>query len=182
MRYLLKKTVAMVGMMGAGKTAVGQALAARLGVPFRDSDAEIVAAANMAIADIFARDGEAFFREREAEVLARLLDASPAILSTGGGAFMRPANRALIAERGVALWLEADLDLLWARVRQKTSRPLLHAPDPRAVLAELHAARVPTYALADLHVVTRPEYSIAQTADRALAALLTRPDVLVERP
>ncbi|MDJ1008175.1 MAG: shikimate kinase [Paracoccaceae bacterium] len=182
MRYLLKKTVAMVGMMGAGKTAVGQALAARLDVPFRDSDAAIVEAANMEIAEIFARDGEAFFRDREAQVIARLLDAAPGVLSTGGGAYLQPRNRVRIGERGVALWLKADLDLLWSRVRHKTTRPLLMTGDPYATLSELYAARVPAYAEAEIVVETRPEYSIAETADHAVAALLTRPDVLEEIP
>lgn len=178
MRYLLKKTVAMVGMMGAGKTAVGQALAVRLGVPFRDSDTEIVAASNMEIAEIFARYGEDFFREKEAQVLARLLDGTPAVLSTGGGAYLRGENRALVSRRGVALWLKADLDLLWSRVRHKSTRPLLNTADPRATLAELCAAREPLYAKADLVVETRPGFSIAETTERAVAALADRPDVL----
>jgi len=178
MRYLLKKTVAMVGMMGAGKTAVGQAMAGLLGVPFRDSDTEIVTASNMEIAEIFARYGEEFFREKEAQVLARLLDGAPAVLSTGGGAYLLEKNRTLISERGVALWLKADLDVLWSRVRHKSSRPLLNTADPEARLAELYAARVPLYAMADLAVETRREYSIAETAARAVAALATRPDVL----
>lgn len=180
MRYILKKTVAMVGMMGAGKTAVGHALADRLGVPFRDCDTEIVAASNMDIADIFATYGEEFFREKEAQVLARLLGEAPSVLSTGGGAYLRAESRRLISERGVALWLKADLDLLWNRVKHKTTRPLLRTDDPRSTLAEIYAARVPVYAEADLTVETRPEYSIAETAARAADVLLTRPDVLRE--
>ena len=178
MRYLLKKTVAMVGMMGAGKTAVGQTLAGLLGVPFRDSDSEIVAAANMEIAEIFARYGEGFFREKEAQVIARLLDDTPGVLSTGGGAYLREANRALISDRGVAMWLKADLELLWSRVRHKSTRPLLDTADPRGRLAALYAERVPVYATADLVVETMPGYSIAETAERAMAALSARPDVL----
>lgn len=112
----LKKTVVLVGMMGAGKTAVGNALAKSLSVGFLDSDEEIVRAANMSVAEIFSRDGEPFFRARESEVLARLLSGPPCILSTGGGAFLAPGNRELIEQKGIAVWLEADLELLWQRV------------------------------------------------------------------
>ncbi|TCP42171.1 shikimate kinase [Rhodovulum marinum] len=174
----LKKTIALVGLMGAGKTAVGTALARKLDVPFRDSDAEIVKAANMTIAEIFERDGEAFFREKESQVIARLLDEEPAVLSTGGGAFLSAANRAAISARGVSVWLDADLDLLWNRVRHKTTRPLLRTDDPRGTLAQLYHARKPFYALADLAVRADPRYSIEDMADRVCDALLSRPDVL----
>lgn len=174
----LCKTVVMVGMMGAGKTAVGRALAARLGVPFLDSDHEIETAANMTIPEIFARDGEAFFRDREAEVIARLLDEERGVLSTGGGAFLRPENRAMISQRGVSVWLDADLDVLWNRVRHKTTRPLLRTSDPRATLRGLYEARVPVYALADLRVPSDGGASIEDMVDRVLAALADRPDVL----
>jgi len=178
--FRLKKTVALVGMMGAGKTAVGRALAEMLAVPFRDSDAAIEEAANRTIAEIFERDGEPFFRARETEVLGRLLDATPAILSTGGGAYLAERNRQLIHDKGVAVWLKADQDLLWARVRHKTTRPLLRTPDPRATLADLCAAREPLYALAELTVVADPNYAIEDMAGKVREALLTRPDVLVE--
>ena len=168
----------MVGMMGAGKTAVGQAVAAELGVPFRDSDEAIVAAAAMSIPEIFERDGEAFFRDREAMVINRLLDGPPCILSTGGGAFMDAGNRAMMSDKGVSLWLNADLELLWARVRHKTTRPLLMTEDPKATLTELYEARVPVYALADLAVETQSTYSIAETADRVIEKISERGDVL----
>ncbi|SHG22846.1 shikimate kinase [Cognatishimia maritima] len=174
----LKKTVVMVGMMGAGKTAVGRALAAKIGVPFLDSDAEIVKAANMAIAEIFERDGEAFFRQKETQVIERLLDEERGILSTGGGAFLAEANRDLISDKGVAVWLDADLDLLWQRVRHKDTRPLLHTPNPRQTLKEIYEVRVPVYAKAELSVKADAKYSIEDMADRVLEALLTRPDVL----
>jgi shikimate kinase len=174
----LLRTVVLVGMMGSGKTAVGRALATRLGVPFLDSDAAIEEAAQASIAEIFARDGEPFFRDREAEVIARLLSGPPAILSTGGGAFMAERNRRIIAEKGVALWLNADLDTLWDRVRHKDSRPLLRTSNPRATLAGIFEARVPIYRLADLSVRTEPGYSIEDTTTRALAVLATRPDIL----
>ncbi len=178
--YDVKKTIVLVGMMGAGKTAVGQALARALAVPFLDSDEEIRRAANMDIAEIFARDGEAFFRDREAEVIARLLESERCVLSTGGGAFLAERNRQAIRAAGVAVWLNAPLELLWERVRHKDTRPLLRTPDPYATLAEIYAARVPVYALAELAVEARPEYSIPRMADEVIRVLKTRPDVLEE--
>lgn len=168
-------------MMGAGKTAVGTALARMLGVPFLDSDEEIERAANMTIAEIFARDGEAFFRARESRVLERLLAGRPAVLSTGGGAFLSEENRRMIRERGVSVWLSAPLDLLWARVRHKTTRPLLRTPNPRETLQRLLEARAPVYALADLTVEAQPDIAVEEMARRVLAALETRPDVLGPR-
>lgn len=178
MVYRLKKTIVMVGMMGAGKTAVGTAVARMLGVPFTDSDDAIVEAANMTIAEIFERDGEPFFREKERQVINRLLNAPPQILSTGGGAFLAPENRALIAEHGAALWLRADLDLLWARVRHKTTRPLLRTPKPYETLKTLLNERAPVYALAQHVVDARPEYSIDDMATKVIDTLLQHPDLL----
>ncbi|WP_425046535.1 shikimate kinase [Primorskyibacter sp. S87] len=176
--YTLKKTVAMVGMMGAGKTAVGRALAARLGVPFLDSDAEIEAAANMTIPEIFSRDGEPFFREKESQVISRLLDEERGILSTGGGAYLADRNRQMISDRGVAIWLKADLEVLWNRVKHKDTRPLLRTSDPRATLRDLYEARVPLYSKADLTVTSDGQAAIEEMVDRVIAVLLTRPDVL----
>jgi len=177
--WRLKKTVVMVGMMGAGKTAVGSQLARDLGVAFLDSDEEIVRAANMSVAEIFERDGEAFFRDKESKVLGRLLDGTPGILSTGGGAFLAERNREMIHARGVSVWLKADLELLWNRVRHKTTRPLLRTADPKATLTALYEARVPLYAQADLTVEARAEYSIEEMARKVAAALAeTRSDVL----
>lgn len=181
MKLVLKKPVTVVGMMGAGKTAVGRALALRLRVPFLDSDAEIEKAANMSIAEVFARDGETFFRDREAEVIARLLTMGPIVLSTGGGAFLAERNRAAISDAGVSLWLRADLELLWQRVRHKSTRPLLRTADPKASLTEIYHAREAIYALADLAVDADPGYSIQKMTDHALRVLKTRPDVLEER-
>lgn len=174
----LLRSVVMVGMMGAGKTAVGQALARRLDVPFRDSDEEIVRAAQMTIAEIFARDGEPFFRARETEVLARLLKGEPCVLSTGGGAFLSERNRALVRAHGVSVWLRADLDLLWQRVRHKTTRPLLQTANPRQTLADLYAARVPHYAQADVIVEAGADLSVEQMAARVAERLGVRPDVM----
>jgi shikimate kinase len=174
----LKKTVVMVGMMGAGKTAVGTALARLLGVPFLDSDEEISRAADRSIAEIFERDGEAFFRARETEVLARLLKGAPCVLSTGGGAFLSPVNRQMIHEQGVSVWLRADLELLWQRVRHKTTRPLLRTENPRETLRMIYEARVPIYAQADLVVESLPDLSVDAMAVRVADVLAGRPDVL----
>ena len=177
-RYALRKTVVMVGMMGAGKTAVGRAVAARLGVDFRDSDAEIERAANATIPEIFVRDGEGFFRKREAEVIARLLREGPCVLSTGGGAFLQETNRVMISARGVSMWLDAPLELLWQRVRHRDTRPLLQTADPRRTLGEIFEVRVPIYALADLSVRCAAHLSIEDTAGKVIARLKDRPDVL----
>jgi len=177
-RYVLKKTVAMVGMMGAGKTAVGRAVAVKLGVDFLDSDAAIEAAANLTVPEIFARDGEPFFRKREAEIIGRLLRRTPCILSTGGGAFLAQENRDNISNTGVSVWLDAELELLWNRVSSKDTRPLLRTSDPRATLAALYEARVPVYALADLSVQCDAKLSIDAMAEQVITVLLTRPDVL----
>ena len=176
--FVLKKTVVMVGMMGAGKTAVGRALAQLLDVPFLDSDHEIEAAANRTVPEIFARDGEAFFRARETEVINRLLRGQACVLSTGGGAFLSDVNRAAISGHGVSVWLNADIDLLWSRVRHRDTRPLLRTADPRATLAALYEARVPDYSKADLQVPCAPPVAIEQMAQRVVETLLTRPDVL----
>ena len=174
----LRRSVVLVGMMGAGKTAVGKALALRLGVPFLDSDAEIERAANATIPEIFARDGEAFFRDREAEVIGRLLNGPPAVISTGGGAFMAERNRQTIAAHGVSLWLDATLDVLWDRVRHKENRPLLRTANPRETLAGLYEVRVPVYRLATLRVDVEAGFTIDDTTARAIAVLRATPDVL----
>jgi len=174
----LRKTVVLVGMMGAGKTAVGTALARLLAVPFVDSDEEIVKAAKQSIAEIFERDGEAFFRARETEVLNRLLHGAPCVLSTGGGAFLAPVNRTLIHDNGVSVWLRADLELLWQRVRHKTTRPLLRTANPRETLRGLYEAREPAYAQADLAVESAADISVDAMAERVARALTLRPDVL----
>ncbi|ABG32598.1 shikimate kinase [Roseobacter denitrificans] len=177
-RFVLKKTVVMIGMMGAGKTAVGRALAQLLDVPFLDSDHEIEAAANMTVPEIFARDGEAFFRARESEVINRLLGGQACVLSTGGGAFLAEANRAAISARGVSVWLDADIDLLWSRVKHRDTRPLLRTADPKATLTALFETRVPEYAKADITVPCAPPVAIEQMARRVADVLVSRPDVL----
>lgn len=173
----LAQTVVLVGMMGSGKTAVGKALAAELSVPFRDSDDALEEAANMTIPEIFERDGEAFFRQKEAQIIARLMESGPGVLSTGGGAFLNPDTRAVIAARGVSVWLKADAALLWERVRHKDSRPLLRTADPKGTLIALLEARKPHYACADLAVEARDAYSIADMTRAVIQALMARPGV-----
>lgn len=174
----LKKTIVMVGMMGAGKTAVGTALARALGAPFLDSDEEITRAADRSIAEIFERDGEPFFRARETEVLNRLLHGAPCVLSTGGGAFLSETNRSLIRSTGVSVWLRADLDVLWARVRHKSTRPLLRTASPYQTLRALYETRMPFYQEADLAVDSSADLTVEDMAARVVESLLTRPDVL----
>ena len=173
----LTKTVVLVGMMGCGKTAVGSELSRQLQVPFLDSDAEIEKAANAPVAEIFARDGEAFFRDKETLVLKRLLLGPPCILSTGGGAFLAARNRDLITRHGVSVWLDAPLDVLWARVRHKTTRPLLMTDNPKQTFTDLYTKRQPSYALANLSVSADGKVSIADMAQRVQDSLRTYSDV-----
>jgi len=170
------KTVALVGLMGAGKTSIGRRLAHRLSLPFVDADAEIEAAAGGTIEDIFERHGEAFFRDGERRVIARLLDQPIHVLATGGGAFMDPATRALLKARAITVWLRADLALMLSRVGRRNTRPLLKSGDPRAVLEGLIAQRYPVYAEADLTVdsVDGPPEATLETVTTALAGFLER--------
>jgi len=164
------KTIALVGLMGAGKTAVGRRLAQRLGIEFSDADAEIEKAANATIAEIFAVSGEPFFRDREREVIKRLLANPVHVLATGGGAFMDPSTRALLRERAITIWLRADLDLILARVMRRNNRTLLKDGDPRVVLERLMAERYPIYAEADI-TVDSVDGPTEVTLERVLAAL-----------
>jgi len=177
-RFRLKRPIVLVGMMGSGKTAIGRALAMRLSVPFLDSDAEIVEAAQASIAEIFARDGEAFFREREAEVLSRLLSSGPSILSTGGGAFLSGRNRSNIAKSGTSVWLDASLDLLWERVKHKDTRPLLSTANPQETLRGIFEQRTPIYQLADLKLPVQETASIDETTSQTVALLSKYPEIL----
>ena len=154
------RSIVLVGMMGAGKTSVGKRLAAKLGLPFVDADAEIEAGAQLTIPEIFERFGEAYFRDGERKVIARLLDFGPQVLATGGGAFMNEATRDNIAAHGVSIWLKPDVDVLLARVRKKSNRPLLQDRRPGGDLAPA-AGR----ALADL-CARRHHHRIARRAAR----------------
>ncbi|HKR15961.1 shikimate kinase [Rhizorhapis sp.] len=148
----IKGPIVLIGMMGVGKSTVGRRLAARLGLPFVDADEEIEQAAGMSIADIFERFGEAHFRDGERRVIARLMDGEPKIIATGGGAFMQAETRQQILDHAIAIWLDADIDVLVDRVSRREGRPLLAGKDPRAVLIELAEKRNPVYALAPIHI------------------------------
>lgn len=174
--------IVLVGMMGVGKTAVGAALARRVGAAFVDTDAEIERAAAMPISEIFARDGEAFFRARETQILSRLLDGPRGVIATGGGAWIQEANRALIRRAGLAVWLDSDLETLWQRVRLRPTRPLLQTADPKGTLAALIEARAPVYAQADLRVESRRGSDVEQTAARLYDAIeAARPGFMEQR-
>jgi shikimate kinase len=146
----LTRTVALVGLMGVGKSTVGRKLAEQLGAPFVDSDEEIEKAAGLSVQEIFDRLGEPEFRRGERRVIERLVNGPPIVLATGGGAYMDPETRALLKEKATTVWLRADLDTIWKRVSRRDTRPLLKKDNPKQVLAELNAARAPVYAEADI--------------------------------
>ena len=170
------RTIVMVGLMGAGKSAIGRRIAQRLGLPFVDADAEIERAAGQTIEEIFATHGEAYFRDGERRVIARLLGEPVHVLSTGGGAFMDPETRRLIAERGISVWLRAELEVLLRRTSRRSNRPLLKGRDPAEVLIKLMELRYPVYAQADIVIESTdgpPEATVQQAID-ALARHLAR--------
>lgn len=170
-----RRSVTLVGMMGAGKTSVGRRLATALDMPFVDADAEIETVADMSIPEIFEKYGEPYFRSGEARVIARLLETGPKVMATGGGAWMNPETRRRIGEAGVSVWLKADIDVLLKRVRKRGGRPLLASPDPETALRRLVEERYPTYAVADLTIASRDAPHERTVAD-LIDALLTHLD------
>ena len=168
--FSLPRTVALVGLMGAGKSAIGKRLAARLGLPFVDADDEIERAAGCSIAEFFEKHGEAEFRAGERRVIARLLDGSVHVLSTGGGAYMDGETRAIMRARALTVWLRADLDVLFERVKRRGHRPLLRNGDPKEVLGRLMTQRYPVYAEADL-VVDSTAQPVDLTTEQVIEAL-----------
>ncbi len=168
--FLLDRPVVLIGMMGAGKSTIGQRAAVLLNVPFHDADKEIEKAADMTIPEIFETFGEAHFRDGERRVIARLLEGDPAIIATGGGAFMDPETRSVIADRALSVWLRAEEPLLWSRVSRRSTRPLLQTENPRETLNNLIADRYPVYAEADLIVESRdvPKETMAKALITAL--------------
>lgn len=166
------RTIALVGLMGAGKSTVGRRLADALSRRFHDSDDEIERAAGMTIADIFTLHGEEEFRRGEKRVLARLLEGPPHVLATGGGAYMDPETRQMLREKAVTVWLNADLRTLWRRVSRRGHRPLLKTANPREVLANLFEQRAPVYSEADLIVESRdgPHTNVVRDIIAALEA------------
>ncbi|HYD08146.1 MAG TPA: shikimate kinase [Reyranella sp.] len=164
------RTVALVGLMGAGKSAIGKRLALKLGLPFVDADDEIERAAGCSISEFFERFGETEFRAGERRVISRLLAGPPHVLSTGGGAYMDPETRALMRDHAITVWLRAELEVLYDRVRKRTHRPLLRQGDPREILARLMNQRYPVYAEADI-VVESTAQPAEVTTDQVLEAL-----------
>jgi shikimate kinase len=166
-----RRSVVLVGMMGAGKSTIGRRLAARLRLSFVDADAEIEAAhAGMTIPEIFAAHGEPYFRNGEARVIARLLDNGPSVLATGGGAFMLVDTRNRIRDKAVSIWLRADADIILRRVKRRADRPLLQTADPAATIGRLIEERHPVYQQADLTVASRdvPHEKIVEECIAAL--------------
>lgn len=168
----LDKPIALVGLMGAGKTSVGRALARKLGIPFIDSDKEIEAAAGCSVVDIFSMYGEEEFRRVERRVIERILDTPPTvkIISTGEGAFITPAVRKMILSRATSIWLKADLDLLVKRTDSRNTRPQLLNTNSRKILAQLIDERYKTYAMANITVETHDE-SLRKTLDNVMSAI-----------
>ena len=150
-RALGSRSIVLIGMMGAGKSSIGRRLATRLGIPFVDADTEIESAAGMTIPEIFDRHGEPYFRAGEKRVIARLLDNGPQVLATGGGSVMDPQTRALIGEKGISIWLRADIDVLLKRTKRRNDRPLAER------IKDLLPQREPVYAQADIVVQSRDE-------------------------
>jgi shikimate kinase len=176
-----RRSIVLVGMMGAGKSSIGRRLAQRLCLGFVDADAEIEAAAGMTIAEIFARDGESYFRSGEARVIARLLEQGPQVLATGGGAFMNGETRASISQKGISVWLKADFEVLMRRVKRRSAdRPMLQG-DPAERVRHLMDERYPVYAEADTMVMSRdvPHETIVNEIVTELARKL---DVAVPAP
>ena len=167
------KSIVMVGLMGAGKTAIGQRLAARLALSFVDADSEVEVAAGSTISEIFERHGEAAFRDGERRVIARLLDGPRRVLATGGGAFIDAATRALIAREAISVWLKAELEVLVRRTARRDNRPLLKRGNPRQILGRLIEERYPIYAQAD-SVVDSVDGPPEDTVDKVLVALERR--------
>jgi shikimate kinase len=169
-----ERSVVLVGLMGCGKSSVGRRLASRLGLLFVDADEEIERVAAKSIVEIFADHGEAYFRDGERRVIARLLANGPQVLATGGGAFINPETRAKIRERGISIWLRADLPILMRRVSKRETRPLLKTPDPEATMRDLMDKRYPVYAEADIMIDSRdvPHDVIVNEAISALKSKL----------
>jgi len=172
----LPRSIVFVGLMGAGKTCIGRRLASRLGLPFVDADAEIESAAGCSIEEFFARHGEVAFRDGERRVIGRLLTQPRQILATGGGAFMDPGTRTEIRDKGISVWLRADLDLLLRRTGRRNNRPLLKRGNPRDILCNLIDQRYPVYAEADVVVESLdgpPEATVERVLDAVSAFVAT---------
>lgn len=152
----IDRPIVLVGMMGVGKSTVGKRLATLLNWPFIDADDEIERSARMTIPEIFKNFGEGYFRDGERRVISRLLteDAQRSIIATGGGAFCNETTRQLILDKGLAVWLDSDVDTLVERTARKDNRPLLRSGNPREILSRLREERAQHYQQAPIHVVS----------------------------
>jgi shikimate kinase len=178
-----RRSIVLVGMMGAGKSTIGRRLGARLRLPFLDADVEIETAhAGVTIPEIFATHGEPYFRDGEARVIARLLDSGPAVIATGGGAFMREETRDRIRDKAISIWLKADVEIIMKRVKRRADRPLLQTEDPAATVSRLLEGREPVYRTADLTILSRdvPHDRIVDECIDALRARLCPGDPSVQ--
>lgn len=150
-----KRNLVLVGLMGAGKSAIGRIVAQQLGLPFIDTDTEIERVSRMSISELFAAYGEEEFRALETRVIKRLLRTGPRVVSTGGGAFINEKTRKQIERGGLSVWLSAELDVLWERVNKRDHRPLLKTENPKQTLKDLMDKRYPIYGMADITVQSR---------------------------
>lgn len=166
----LDRPVVLVGLMGAGKSTVGQRLASLLNASFVDSDTAIEEAAQRTVGEIFEQFGEAHFRDGERRVIQRLIEEGHGVIATGGGAFVQPETRALVLDRAIAVWLDCDVETLVARTSRKNTRPLLKSGDPKDILARLHAERAPAYAEAPIRIAAG-DAPHQQTALKILEAI-----------
>ena len=162
--YKLKKPVVLVGMMGAGKTAIGKSLSALLSVNFIDLDEEISEAANMSISEIFSTYGEQFFRDKETKVLNRILNKTSIILATGGGILTQPKNQDIIFAKSHSIFLHSDCKLLWERIKNGKNRPLLNDCECYGDFEQLYRKRETAYKKADITVFNDKNYSINEMA------------------
>lgn len=177
-----KRSLVLVGLMGAGKSTIGKRVAQMLGVAFIDADTEIEAVSRMTIAELFERYGEPEFRDLERRVIRRILRTGPKVLATGGGAFMNEQTRRTISKAGISVWLKAELDILMERVSRKGNRPLLKTANPRATMQELMDKRYPVYGLAEITVISRDEKKEVMAGEviDALAAMLPEHETIEE--
>jgi shikimate kinase len=170
-RPVTHANIYLVGMMGAGKTTLGRALANRLRREFVDTDRVLVERTGVPVATIFEFEGEEGFRRREIAVIAETATRGGLVVATGGGAVLSEENREAMRRSGTVVYLRARLESLWARMRHDTTRPLLATPDPRATLAELLEKREPLYRMAAHIVVDTGGQGASNLTGKVLAAL-----------
>ncbi|WP_338446051.1 shikimate kinase [Pelagerythrobacter marensis] len=161
--HRIDRPIALVGLMGVGKSTVGRKLAALLGKDFVDADEAIEEAAQMTVADIFEQFGEAYFRDGERRVIARLIEEGHGVIATGGGAFVKEETRTLLLDRAIPIWIDCDVDTLVERTARRDVRPLLRDGDPHEILTRLRREREPFYALAPIRITgeNRPHVDTA---------------------